>query len=154
MTQRATQTRSGTSGSPTAPHPDWPLRLPTDPGADAGEVVNEPSALERAGPAASETPPAEPPEVEHLSRSESQRAARSERRFRRRLAIACALLVAGCLVVTILIVELARTRAAGLPAPGSASALVVSFQPQPPPATPTTRSFGADGATAPEGGHP
>jgi hypothetical protein len=150
MTQRATQTRSGTSASPTAPRPDWPVRLPTDPGADAGEVVNEPSALERAGPAAPETPP---PEAEHLSRSESQRAARSERRFRRRLAIACALLVAGCLVVTILIVELARTRAAGLPAPASGSALV-SIQPQPPPATPTTRSFGADGATAPEGGHP
>jgi hypothetical protein len=154
MTQRATQTRSGTSAPSIAPHPGRPVRLPIDPEADLGPVVNEPSALERAGPAASETPPADPPEVEHLSRSESQRAARSERHLRRRLAIACALLVAGCLVVTILIVELARTRAAGLPAPASASALVIPVPPQPPPATPTTRSFGTDGATAPEGGHP
>jgi hypothetical protein len=152
MTQRATQTRSGTSTSPTAPHTAWPVRLPIDPGADAGEVVTEPSALERVGPAAPEPAPTEAPEVEHLSRSESQRAARSERHFRRRLAIACALLVTGCLLITILIVELARTRAAGLPAPASGSALVISIRPQPPPATPTTRSFGTDGVTAPEGG--
>ena len=118
MTQRATPTKSGTSALPTAPHPDWPVRLPTDPEADAAEVINEPSALERAGPAAPDTPPAEPPEAEHLSRSESQRAARSERRCRRRLAIACALLVAGCLVVTLLIVALARTRRRRSPGAG------------------------------------
>jgi hypothetical protein len=154
MTQRATQTRSGTSAPPAAPHPSWPVRLPIDPEADAGAVVSEPSALERAGPAAPETP-AEPPEVEHLSRSESQRAARTERHIRRRLSIACALLVAGCLVITILIVELARTHPAGLPASASAPALLTSIQlSQPPSLSPTTRSLGTDGATAPEGGHP
>jgi hypothetical protein len=152
MTQRATQTRSGTSASPTAPRSGWPVRLPIGPEDDADEVVNEPSALERAGPAAPETPPAEPPGVEHRSRSESQRAARSERHVRRRLSIACALLVAGCLVITILIVELARTRPAGLSASASEPALVTTIQP--PALTPTNRSFGADGATAPEGGHP
>jgi hypothetical protein len=146
MTQRATQTRSGTSAPPTAPQTAWPVRLPIDPEADPGAVVNEPSALERAGPAAPETPPVEPAEVEHLSRSESQRAARTERHIRRRLSIACALLVAGCLVITILIVELARTRPAGLPAPASAAAPLTTNPSQPPPLTPTTRSFGTDGA--------
>jgi hypothetical protein len=84
--------------------------------------------------------------VEHLSRSESQRAARTERHIRRRLSIACALLVAGCLVITILIVELARTHPAGLPAPASAAAPLTTIPSQPPYLTPTTRSFGTDGA--------
>ena len=50
---------------------------------------------------------------------EGRRALRAERQERRRLAVACAVVIAICLVVTILIVGLARNRAPGAVAPPS-----------------------------------
>jgi hypothetical protein len=49
--------------------------------------------------------------------AEGRRALRAERQDRRRLAVACALVIAVCLVVTILIVGLARSRNPGALAP-------------------------------------
>ncbi len=65
--------------------------------------------------------------------SESRREARLARRRRRQLAVVCALFVTVCLVLTLLIVELARSRpgAPGTSAPtvGAGAAVVAGREP-------------------------
>lgn len=69
-------------------------------GASSGEPVVPPCAV----------PPEDPPRAP----VEGRQARRSNRRLRRRLSIGCVLLITACVVITVLIVGIARDRA---PAP-------------------------------------
>ncbi len=82
--------------------------------------------------------------------TDSRRNLRVARQQRRRLSILCAVLVAVCLAVTILIVSLARTRTSGPTTVVPAWALSA---PSPAPASvvPTIHRIVSHGATAPEG---
>jgi hypothetical protein len=60
---------------------------------------------------------ASPPDSGEAQPGEGRRALRAERQERRRLAVACALLIAVCLAITILVVSFARTRSPGAAAP-------------------------------------
>ncbi len=99
MSVRPTQTKSGYPRRSRQPYPVPEQDLGSDgrpaspvPGADPAEAAAVP------GP------------VSPVDR----RAQRSARRTRRRLAVACGLVVAVCLVLTILIVNMARNRPSGL----------------------------------------
>jgi hypothetical protein len=97
MSVRPTQTKSGYPRRSRQPYPTSeqdPVPAETDP-AQTTSVVP--------------TPVAPPEPVSRIDRR-SQRAAR---RTRRNLAIVCGLVVAVCLVLTILIVNMARTRTSG-----------------------------------------
>jgi hypothetical protein len=134
MTVRMTQSQSGTTSPSTSPyptrqsgHPDLSELAGTD---LAAPVEAAPTALEtEAAPAGADPGPGpdsavdQPPAVDHASRVEGLRAVRAERHRRRVLSLACAALVAACLVVTILIVSLARTRSSGPSALGSPATL-------------------------------
>ena len=131
MSVRPTQTKSRYPRRSKQPHPppeqdlatDPEVGAPADPGLDpaAGPLTAEPAAAEPvtagttpAGTTAAGTTPAAVPSPVSRADRKSQRAAR---RTRRNLAIACGLLVAVCLVLTILIVNMARNRPTGLDLP-------------------------------------
>jgi hypothetical protein len=97
-------------------------------------------------PEPTDSPPSEP-------RTDGRRALREARRHRRRLAVGCALLVAVCLVITILIVDLARNRASG-PQGAAPAFLRASHGPiVRPAAQPVMQAIEIRGAPAPEGGN-
>jgi hypothetical protein len=82
-----------------------------------------------------------------------RRALREARRQRRRLMGVCAVIVAACLVMTVLIVGMARDR----PAPGTPTGVVNSagglLVPIRPALSPSSAHVQEHGAEAPEGGH-
>jgi hypothetical protein len=84
--------------------------------------------------------------------ADSRKTLRAARQQRRRLSILCAVLVAACLAVTILIVSLARTRASGPTRVTPASALPIPT-PLRDSAVPTIDPILSQGAPAPEGGN-
>ncbi len=108
MSVRPTQTKSGYPRRSRQPYPVPEQDLesdrrpapdqPASPVPDADVVTDPAEAAAGPGPA----PPVE------------RRAQRAARRTRRRLAVACGLVVAVCLVLTILIVNMARNRPSGL----------------------------------------
>jgi hypothetical protein len=127
MTVRLTQTRSGYPRRSRQPYP-------TDAGQRSGEA--DPAPEDGGTPEGSGSPEAVAAEPVPGSRSRvvDRRALRAERRTRRNLAILCGLVVAVCLILTILIVDMARNRP-----PGAGIAVPVS--------TPSTPS--AQGAAEP-----
>ena len=120
MTVRMTQTKSGITTPSTTPypahpgHPDLSELAGTDPDGPGPTAVTEPDVVVPV------------PAVDQASRVEGLRAVRAERHRRRMLSVACAALVAACLVVTILIVGLARTRSSGHGAARPPSALTAA----------------------------
>jgi hypothetical protein len=133
MTVRMTQSKSGITTPSTSPYPARPSGHPdlselagtelADPVPEAVPAPPEPVVPVATGGGAPEADTDQPPAADHASRIDGLRAVRAERHRRRVLSLACAALVAACLVVTILIVGLARTRPAGAGAAGSPSAL-------------------------------
>lgn len=102
MSVRPTQTKSGYPRRAREPFPSSDQDLPTEPGPESDTPPVDPAQPAPAG-AVSPTP----------SRVD-RRTRRAARRSQRNLAIACGLLVAVCLILTILIVNMARTRPLGL----------------------------------------
>jgi hypothetical protein len=148
MTVRLTQSR-----------PRYPRRsrqpYPTDEGPPSGQEVPTPGP--GGAPDGSVGPEAvtpQPAPTGSRSRVADRKALRAARRTRRNLAILCGLVVAVCLVLTILIVDMARTRPPGaeitMPV-STASVLGAAGRSHP---------LSADsiipnrGAPAPEGGNP
>jgi hypothetical protein len=140
MTVRMTQTKAGITKPSTSPyparqtgHPDLSELAGTE---VAGRVTEagptEPGVVVSVDPVDIGTGPVpdsatdRPPAPDHASRTEGLRAVRAERHRRRVLSVACAALVAACLVVTILIVGLARTRSSGHGAARPPSALTAA----------------------------
>lgn len=166
---RTTPTGTGTTTSPPRPYPKptmdptpavdpAPQVDPSPPAADvedalpAPAVDGDPGAGPRPEPAGSEDPPAtadRSPEPD--SRAETRRALRAARRRRRRVMVACGLVIAVCLVLTVLIVGIARDRRPGprVVTPG------VSIGPPAPVGVVTAvqQSIEYPGAAAPEGEH-
>jgi hypothetical protein len=100
MSVRPTQTKSGYPRRTRQPYPTGdqdPDGSPSDasPAEEQGERAAGP-----AGPQAG-------------SRVADRKAQRAERRTRRNVAIVCGLVVAACLIITILIVDMARNRTSG-----------------------------------------
>jgi hypothetical protein len=91
---------------------------------------------------------------DHESRLDARRAQRAARQQRRHIAMACAVLVAVCLAITILIVGMARNRTPGAQVVMPAVALAIPARTDSLPASPAHQPNTFRGATAPEGGHP
>ncbi len=106
MSVRPTQTKSGYPRRSRQPYPLTEGTGAGGPAAAAGpdEAVPDAGPVE---PTAGATPPGPGGRLD-------RRAKRAIRQSRRTLALACVLLVAVCLVLTILIVNMARNRPAGL----------------------------------------
>jgi hypothetical protein len=82
---------------------------------------------------------------------DGRRARRAARSQRRHLSVGCAVLIAVCLVITILIVGMARNRTPGAQVVAPTSALAA---PGPAGSSPVVHPLNQfRGATAPEGGH-
>jgi hypothetical protein len=107
MSVRPTQTKSRYPRRTRQPYP-------TD---DVGQAGGEPSdQISEAGPAGPGVDPvghAPAAEPEMGSRVVDRKAQRAARRTRRNVAIVCGLVVAVCLIITILIVNMARIRTSG-----------------------------------------
>ena len=107
MSVRPTQTKSGYPRRTREPYPtddQAPTEgNPSDPAPVLDPAGREPEAVEA-------TPP---PDPEAGSRVADRRALRAARRTRRNVAIVCGLVVALCLIITILIVNMARIRTSG-----------------------------------------
>jgi len=167
MSVRPTQTKSGyprrsrqpypTGGEdpgaqePGAQHPagadpsvEPPVAEPLEGPVGTGSVPGAPEPAP--GPAPGPTPGAG-------SRVVDRRAQRAARRTRRTVAIVCGVVVAVCLVLTILIVNMARTRTS---APGAETNPVASsIGPPGPVAVPSLITYHPNpGALAPEGDNP
>ena len=143
MIVRTTQKESGTPPDSAPPLPGPPPRLdqrsaavvvgPEPAGPPGGRGAEAPGSTPGPTPRTPEAAPTSPP----ASRVVDRKAQRAARRQRRRLAIACAVVVAVCLALTILIVDMARTRTSGsqtglsLPAWTTSGAHTVSFLPTP-----------------------
>jgi hypothetical protein len=56
------------------------------------------------------TTPSSDPHPDQTARAESRRALRAQRRKRRRIAIGCAVLITLCVLITLVIVDIARDR--------------------------------------------
>jgi len=178
-----TQTGSGSATQSTGPHPAL-RRFPEDPaggtdrapGASSGPPpVGDPVLTGDPGQPGTgltgtrlpeEVPPAAadsaPDPAGQQPRVDRCRAERAERRQRRRISVGCALLVAVCLVITILIVGMARNRSPGaqVVVPGAALATPAAVNSLPTvhpvhrvhPVHPVHPDK-ARGAVAPEGGN-
>ena len=147
MTVRLTQSRSGYPRRSRQPYPTDGGQPSEAEGPDPGD----------GGPPGGSVPEAVTPEpalAGSISRVADRKAVREARRTRRNLAIVCGLVVAVCLVLTILIVDMARNRPPGaeiMVPVSTASALGaadVSHDLSPHPTIPNR------GAPAPEGGNP
>ncbi len=103
MSVRPTQTKSGYPRRTRQPYPTGD-QAPAGPEASDDQATGEPTDPDPAGPASAPEVAPRPPD------RKSQRAAR---RTRRNLAIVCGLVVALCLILTILIVDMARNRTSG-----------------------------------------
>jgi hypothetical protein len=126
-----TPEESGTTTTSTEPYPGHREPSPGPPdfvvnqGADQGADQRPPAV----------GPPG--PDPQDRVRAEGRQALRAARRQRRRISIGCAVLVAVCMAITVLIVDLARDRTSGpqvvLP---SASAVPFGSHPSPSPHPP------------------
>jgi hypothetical protein len=116
------------------------------------------------GESGTTTPPTDPPAIpptdpEGSVRAEGRRAMRAARKQRRRISVGCAVLITVCVVITVLIVGLARDRASGPQVVAPEAALARSLQATPAgsvdPRLPAekTSSIESQGAEAPQGGH-
>ncbi|HEV3280100.1 MAG TPA: hypothetical protein VG032_00715 [Acidimicrobiales bacterium] len=117
-----THTRSGAPPGPTDPVSTVGTRTRATPAVVRPEVAPEAPSLvppdEGAAPDPAPATPAttariDPPPAPARPRPDDRRAQRAARRHRRRLAAWCAVLVAFCLAVTILIVTMAGNRTPG-----------------------------------------
>ena len=88
----------------------------------------------------------QPVEAPREAPRETRREVREARRRRRHLLAACAIVVAVCLVLTILIVSMARQRPSGLPASGGTEGRGRRHHSAP-------DLIPSHGAVAPRGGH-
>ena len=125
MSVRPTQTKSGYPRRSRQPYPS----AEQDPDAEPGSGA--PPVSDGAGTALPGPVLAEAGQVAEAPPSRAER--RAVRRMRRNLAIVCGLVVAVCLVLTILIVNMARTRPSGLDLPprsvlGAAGPVPVQLQ--------------------------
>jgi hypothetical protein len=144
---RTTRTESETPPDSTQP---LPISLPR-PGEPPEPAADAPAApiVPGEGGTASEVPTATPT-PQPTSRVADRKAQRAARRQRRRLAIVCAVVVAVCLALTILIVDMARTRTTGGQTDLSLSAPppdthAVTFSPAPAPALETRDAPASEG---------
>jgi hypothetical protein len=150
MSVRPTQTKSGYPRRTRAPYP-------TD---DQGRSsTGEPDPALAADPVGPDPEPAAtvsetvPQASASMSRVAERRAERAVRRTRRNVAIVCGLVVAACLILTILIVNMARIRTSGPQVVVSpAVGLVGPSRPGPAPFVPIHQPI-LD-APASEGGNP
>jgi hypothetical protein len=110
MILRTTQKESGTPQDSTQPLPIAPPALEPRSGPEADEPDAPAASEELAVPTEAPTPT---PSSQPASRVADRKAQRAARRQRRRVAIICAVVVAVSLVLTILIVDMARTRTSG-----------------------------------------
>ena len=110
MIVRTTRTQSDTPPDSRRPLPiSLPqLEEPSHPGAGAPGPPAPSGDEAVSAEVPTVTPTSQPP-----SRVADRKAQRAARRQRRRLAIVCAVVVAVCLALTILIVDMARTRTTG-----------------------------------------
>jgi hypothetical protein len=135
MSVRPTQTKSGYPRRTREPYPtdqDRSTAGLSDPEAGVDPVGQDPEAG---------------------SRVADRRALRAARRTRRNVAIVCGLVVALCLILTILIVNMARIRTSGPQVPVSpAAASIGPSRPSPIPFVSTHQPI--LGAPASEGGNP
>jgi hypothetical protein len=106
MTVRLTQSRSGYPRRSRQPYP-------TDGGQSSDGEGPAPGDGELPGGSVPESVTPTPEPTVSRSRVADRKALRAARRTRRNLAILCGLVVAVCLVLTILIVDMARTRPPG-----------------------------------------
>jgi hypothetical protein len=148
MTVRLTQSRTGYPRRSRQPYP-------TDGGLPSAEEGPNPGTggvpEGSAGPGAA-TP--EPAPTGSGSRLADRQALRAARRARRNLAILCGVLVAVCLVLTILIVDMARNRPPGAEITMPVSTASVPAAVDRSHAPPTRSIIPNRGASAPEGGNP
>jgi hypothetical protein len=147
MSVRPTQTKSGYPRRTRGP-------FPTD---DVAQSEPDPAAADPAAadpardPAGEATAQAETdPDPEAGSRVADRRAQRAARRTRRNVAIVCGLVVAVCLILTILIVNMARIRTSGPLVVVSSAAVSIG----PPPVPLVSNHPLILGAPASEGGNP
>ena len=152
MTVRMTPTESGTTPRPPDPHPPVPSDAPPEVACVGSAPTARPIGTDppsgRAGVSGtvrSEPSPGPP-------QADNRRALREKRRERRRLSVLCAVVVAVCLVLTILIVGMARNRPTGPQVVGPA--LVISPTNQPHVVPPDPQPPETHGAAAPEGADP
>ncbi len=127
MSVRPTQTKSGYPRRSRQPYPS----AGSEP---AGEPDRIPDAGLGGGSVGTEHPEERPAEPTLPVSRADRKTQREARRIRRNLALACGLVVAVCLVLTILIVNMARTRPYGLAAlprsdPSAAGPLPVPTHP-------------------------
>lgn len=152
MTVRTTPTESGTTPRPPDLHPPVPGDAPPEVAGVGQSPTSPPNGTDPpSGPAGAGGTDRPWPSPDR-PRTDSRRALRDARRQRRRASVVCAVVVAVCLALTILVVDLARNRAAGPQGVGPALALLpvthprfVPLDPQPPE---------THGAAAPEGADP
>jgi hypothetical protein len=102
------------------PAADFEIGAPADVGDSATTTTTPAEPADGASPAKGEA--VEPATVHRETRKE----VREARRRRRQLMAVCAIVVAICLVITILIVTMARQRPSGLPALGAPVGTVVA----------------------------
>jgi hypothetical protein len=148
MTVRLTQSRPVYPRRSRQPYPTEVPPPSTEDGAAAG------AGAAPAGSGGPEEAAPEPAPTGSRSRVADRKALRAARRTRRNLAILCGVVVAVCLVLTILIVDMARNRPPGaeitMPV-STASALVAADRSHP---LSTHSLIPNRGAPAPEGGNP
>ena len=113
MTVRTTRTGSGSTPRSTRPHAVLRIPLPEDAATSAAPLPEPlPETRSEGGPGAAAGPelldrPEHPPPLD------DRRARRTARHRRRHLSVGCAVLITVCLVITILIVGMARNRTPG-----------------------------------------
>ncbi len=123
--------------------------------SDAPAALDPAKGLtEAAPPAEPETAPPAEPEVASDARTEGRREMRAARRRRRRISIGCAVLIAACTAVTLLVVAIARDRSPNPLVVNPPGAIITSSSARYPAAVPDHLSIETLGAPAPPGGHP
>jgi hypothetical protein len=143
MSVRPTQTKSGYPRRTRQPYPTG------DQGPAGPEASDQRATGAPTDPDSAATAP--PPEV--ASRPPDRKSQRAARRTRRNVAIVCGLVVALCLILTILIVDMARNRTSG-PLFGVSPVALSSGLPQPIDVPSLTPYHPFLDAPASEGGNP
>jgi len=129
MNLRTTPDESGT------PTTSSPPRYPTGVRATPASILADAALADAAlvGGGATDRPEAAPPEpVGEDPRTESRRELRAARHHRRRIMVVCALVITACVVMTVLIVGMARDQK---PVAQAAGAVPVPRSHRPPPPT-------------------
>ncbi len=147
MTVRLTQSRSGYPRRSRQPYPAVG-------GQPSGEEGSSPDDGAPGGSLRPEAVTPDPVPTGSGSRVADRKALRAARRTRRNLAILCGLVVAVCLVLTILIVDMARNRPSGAEITVPVSTLSALGAPERSPHLSAVSIIPNRGASAPEGGNP